>query len=239
MINKGILFDWIKFEIPRGTARLTNINLLINCTNGSTAQAGDINFYFAKSVNGVAPNSLGTQKSTTTAANMQLIKPHLIGTYVMDFSEEIDNLGLKTMSMLSAGGALGDGRAEQQCILQGENDYPGTTPGYQTIFVGGIAKGTGIDLGTGVLLNQAGNQAQALDTATALTVDGTVPERLFRVGDTLKAYAAADGSGVKSIGTVVSFATNTINVDQVLEAFTDDMEICNTTPMEFTISLEY
>ena len=239
MANKTVLFDWIPFEIPRGTCRLANINMLINNTDSSTAQGGDINFYFAKSVDGVAPKSIGTQKGTASAPNMLNLKANLIGTYFMDFSEAIDNLGLKTISMLSTANAVASDKTAQHCVLQGENDYPGTTTGYQTIWVAATAKGTALDLGTGVLLNQAGNQAQALATPTALTVDGTVPSRLFLIGDTLQAFDASDGSGVKNIGKVVSFATNTINVDEVLEGFSNDMEICNTTPMEFTLALEY
>ena len=242
MANKTVLFDWIPFEIPRGTCRLANINMLINNTDSTAAQGGDINFYFAKSIDGVAPKSLGTQKGTATAGNILNLKANLIGTYFMDFSETIDNLGLKTISMLSTANATGAENGSnhgQHCVLQGENDYPGTTTGYQTIWVAATAKGTALDLGTGVLLNQAGNQGQALATPTALTVNGTVPSRLFLIGDTLQAFSATNGSGVKNIGKVVSFATNTINVDEVLEAFTNDMEICNTTPMEFTLALEY
>mgnify|MGYP003147156336 FL=1 len=239
MVNKTILFDWIPFEIPRGTCRLANINMLINNTDSTAAQGGDINFYFAKSIGGVAPLSLGTQKGTATASLMQTLKSNIIGTYFMDFSEAIDNLGLKTISMLSTANAIASDKTAQHCVLQGENNYPGATTGYQTIWVAATVKGTAMDLGTGVLLDQAGHQAQALATATSLTIDGTVAGRLFKTGDTLQAFVAADGSGVKKIGKVVDFDTNTILVDQVLEAFTDDMEICNTTPMEFTLALEY
>ena len=61
---------------------------------------------------------------------------------------------------------------ELACYDYGQGDtvpYPGTTPGYQTIFVAGRAAGT-MDFGTAVLLNMAGHQA-ASTAAVQITTD--------------------------------------------------------------------
>ena len=65
-----ILFDWFPFEIPSGSAITKYIHATMVGTEGAQANVLDIDLLFARSINGVAPTTLGTVNGATTAARM-------------------------------------------------------------------------------------------------------------------------------------------------------------------------
>ena len=63
-----LLFDWHRFEIPAGEACIKNFNIIMPGTNGTAANEIDFTFFIARSVNGVAPPSLGTTNASAQGA---------------------------------------------------------------------------------------------------------------------------------------------------------------------------
>ena len=86
-----LLFDWVPFEIPKGTAMLNMVSYALKGPNGVAADQRDINLYFAKSIDGVAPTSLGTPRSAVTAASAVACRRNMIAFKELDGSEIEEN----------------------------------------------------------------------------------------------------------------------------------------------------
>jgi len=243
--NDDVLFDWTAFEIPKGTAALVSFTAKMAGTNG-TAQKKSFDVFFAKSINGVAPPTLGDSNDAKNIIKTQAARPYIVG-----FQRAIPAADGDTTDSLVGYNILGNGqgadngdRSTKPIILQGDPDgFPGdsthskTTPGYQTLFV--AATIATADFGTGVLLNQASHQAIST-TAVDLVVDGTDADDVFAIGDKLISFVASNGSSPKIIGTVTSIPdADSIVVDAVAEAFNDDTEICNRNPVTLRFGFEY
>jgi hypothetical protein len=124
----------------------------------------------------------------------------------------------------------------------GNSKYPGNyndstgNPSHSSFWIAAITNGAH-DFGTGILLNQATDQAAvALSTSseTTLTTDGTDADDVLSVGDEL---IAADGAKIGKVTKIVD--ANTIKVDHVEEALEDDDEICVRNPIIFNFGIEY
>ena len=244
--NDDVLFDWVAFEIPKGTAAMVSFMVKMMGANGAAQKkSGDL--YFATSLNGVAPPTLGASNDAKDPIHTASVRPYLIGFQRIVPAADSDSAdSLVAYNILGNGQGSDNGdRAVKPILLQGDPDgFPGdsthskTTPGYQTIFV--AATISTADFGTGVLLNQAGNQAQSLTTAVDLVVDGSDADDIFAIGDELISFVASDGSSPKLIGTVTSIPdADSIVVDAVAEAFNDDTEICNRSPVTLRFGFEY
>jgi len=242
--NDDVMFDWQAFEIPKGTACVKSFMFKITGTNGA-AQSKNFDVFFAKSIDGVAPSSLGTANAGKSAIKSAAARPYIIAHHGVDASLVEDGL-----DSLVAYNVLGNGKPETDysltqapIFIEGEDNFPGdsnhsaTTPGYQTIFV--AVTTTTHDFGTGVALNQAGHQAIST-SAVDLIVTGTNANNVFAIGDELVSFVASDGSTPKQIGTVTSIPdADSIVVDAVAEAFNHTTEICNRNPFRFRFGVEY
>ena len=63
-----LIFDWTAVDMPKGCSKLVSVTAIVNAENGAYA-AGSLTDYeliFAKSINGVAPTSLGAVNAVTT-----------------------------------------------------------------------------------------------------------------------------------------------------------------------------
>ena len=240
-----VLFDWVAFEIPKGTAAMVSFMVKMAGTNGA-AQKKSTDLYFATSLNGVAPPTLGASNDAKDAIHTASVRPYIIGFQRLIPAADGDSAdSLVAYNILGNGQGSDQGdRAVKPIILQGDPDgFPGdstyskTTPGYQTIFV--AATITTADFGTGVTLNQAGHQAVDTDPVD-LIVTGTDADDIFAIGDELISFVAANGSSPKLIGTVTSIPdADSIVVDAVAEAFNHTTEICNRNPVTLRFGFEY
>ena len=236
--SDDVLFDWTAFNIPRGTAAIRSFMFKVMGTNGS-AQTQNFDVFFAKSIDGVAPPTLGAANDAKDAIHTATARPYIIGHHGVDASllEDVGN-GLVAYNV------LGNGKPETNLsqfampiMIEGEPEHCSVT-GFQTIYVAALAHGA-FDFGTGVLLNQAGNQAVSTSSVD-LVVDGTDADDVFAIGDDLISFVAANGSSPKLIGKVTSIPdADSIVVDAVAEAFNDDTEICNRSPITMRFGLEY
>jgi len=235
-----VLFDWTAFEIPKGTAALQSVSAIVAGLNGAdVAGARDMELYFAKSVNGAAPPTLGDTGSAVTGIIANNSRPYIIDKVVIDGSAQRSSVHFISYNVWSLSGKIGNDSDNVNSLLSNDDDYPGTTPGYQTLWVAGLCETAVFDFGTAVALNQAGHQA--IDTsAVDLVTSGTDPRLVFAAGDEVVAFVASDGSDPKQIGTVVSMADNvSLKVDAVAEAFVHTAEICNRNPIKFRFNFSY
>ena len=231
-----LLFDWTPIEIPRGGCSIETIQMHYAGTNGVAQTPKDIELIFAKSVNGVAPPTLGTSNGAiTSTAVAQAARPHIIGYKHLDAGTMVDT-GVDLVAYNLLGSFSGKPNPKMNIMLEGaQTDYLSTKgPGYQTVWMAGLAIEGGEDFNTGVILD--GAQAAAVGTQTQLTVTagGVDPGLVFAKGDEV---IAADGA---LVGTVVSIESNTLfTVDQVQAALADADELCNRQPITFIFGLEY
>jgi hypothetical protein len=231
-----VLFDWTKFEIPRGGCAIRSLNLIMPGTNAVAANGGlQMDLYFATSVSGVAPPTLGDTNTAMNVISATAAKPYIIAYHAVLGSEKEDSLdGMVGFNVLGKGAVTSATTQGDTAltILEGDPNYTGATAGYQTIWVAGVAQGA-FDFGTGC--DVAG--AHSADDLT-IVIDNVDADDVFAIGDTIIAFDA-DGSGETTIGDVTAVAADLITVDAAPNIIADDDEICNLNPIVIKLGLEY
>ena len=230
-----LLFDWYAFQIPRGSCALKTLNVIMPGTDTAAAAGIDMELFFATSVNGIAPTSLGDPNDAITVVPATACKNHIIGHKYLDASgmENSDELVSYKIWTNTTGNADAAASTEVvNMVLEGDPTYAGTTSGYQTIWVAALTVGTP-NHGTGVLLDGAIATGDAGAQALDITPDNDGDDA-FAVGDELLA-CASDGSSVQQIGTLTAVTNNalTVNAKDIFGtnvwssgALVDDDEIC-------------
>ena len=61
---RDVLFNWFAFDIPKGSAMLKNVTLLVAGNHGARQAEVNIQLLFAKKYKGTAPGDLGTPNAT-------------------------------------------------------------------------------------------------------------------------------------------------------------------------------
>ena len=227
-----VLFDWFPFEIPNGAASIVSLSFKIVGTEAAQANHLDFDMLFARSINGVAPTTLGTANGVTTAALAAAYRRNIFSAIPVDFSRR----AMMNVDGLISYDVAGQGSTPVNSIrtvLSGDPSYASTS-GYQTIWIGGMANGT-FDFGTGVILDEADAPTLAAAGTAALDVDGVDPRSVFQVGDEV---IAQDGA---LLGTIASIPSDVlINLEAAhVGALADDDEICFRQPITIEIGLEY
>jgi len=231
--DDDVLFNWTKFEIPRGCARLIGVTSICAGKNGARQEfATDL--YFARGVGDDtdfvgAPGNLGTVNATADSSAAKYMN-HIIGTLnipVTDFRDGLDFFAVSHTDTVATGAGF---------TLQTDNIYRPTStykyPGsMETFYLAGIAKGAW-DFNTGVLINDAENVA-ASTSAVDITVDGTDARKVFAVGDVIIAQDDA------AVGTVTSVPDATsVFVDAVGGALLNNDELLHKNPITYILHFE-
>ena len=226
--DKDIVFDWLAVDVPKGTHRLVSADMIVQGNHGSRQAEVDFQLWFARTVDGVAPPSLGTVNSGMTGTGH---RKHLLGMIVFDSTHTAGDttpFNQFYSTNIVRAGANSEQRANSMIIDSDPNS--GDNVGYDTIYVAGITMGA-INFSTNVLLNQAGNQA-ATATTTTLTVDGAHATKVFEVGDIIQAMDLA------GIGTITALTTTSITVDSCAAALLNNDEILTTSPVKVKLGFE-
>ena len=232
-----VLFDWIRFEIPRGGVNLKTVFAVIPGTDATAGNTFDISLAFATSLNGVAPPSLGDPNDAPTVIKGAALRNHLIGHSYLDASKvgnpDTEFVGYNTFSQ---SGIIGNDINEVVNVMEGDPNYSGATAGFQSIWIAGFAVGA-FNFGTACLIKGA---VTDLTTKTFDVSDNTDADDVFCIGDELLA-CAANGSSVQRIGTVTAVAADAITTDGVGfdGALADDDEVCFRTPVILKLGFEY
>ena len=235
-----IVFAWTPIEIPTGACMVKTITAVVTGTNGAAANTSDIQLYFARSINGVAPSSFGTEHAAVAAATTVGFRKNLIGHIFLDASsvDDVDAVvSYNSWGVRSASGGdnMADGGLNSTLIIQGDPAYP-STKGYQTIWVAGLAR-SAFDFGTDVDLNMGSSAVVAADMTgadVALTTSGTDPRIVFSPGDQIVGHTNTVTMEVVS----VTDATNMI-VKNVSAQIDHAEQLMFRNPMKFMIGLEY
>jgi hypothetical protein len=225
--DKDIVFDWLAVDIPKGTHKLINAMMIVQGLHGLRQAEVDFQLWFAKSIDGVAPPSLGTPNSAQTGTGH---RKHMLGTLNFEATMSTSDINsyesFYNTGMASASGSLNP----SQIVVVNGDPNSGVNVGYDRIYVAGITAGA-LNFSTNVLLNQAGNQA-ATTTTTTLTTDGAHATKVFEVGDIIQAMDLA------VIGTITALTTTSITVDLCEAALLDDDEILTTSPIKLKLAFE-
>ena len=231
-----VLFDWTKFEIPRGGCAIRSLNLIMPGTNAVAANGAlQMDLYFATSVSGVAPPTLGDTNTAMNVISATAAKPYIIAYHAVLGSEKEDSLdGMVGFNVLGKGAVTSATTQGDTAltILEGDPNYTGATAGYQTIWVAGVAQGA-FDFGTGCDVAGAHSAGDL-----TIVIDNVDADDVFAIGDTIIAFDA-DGSGETTIGDVTAVAADLITVDAAPNIIADDDEICNLNPIVIKLGLEY
>tara|TARA_B100000902_G_scaffold118949_1_gene119406 strand:+ start:305 stop:1090 length:786 start_codon:yes stop_codon:yes gene_type:complete len=229
------VFGWTPFEIPRGTVALKSIVARVYGTDGVDVVQDNIELYFAKSINGVAPFALdGLIHTSPIGLVTNLFKNNIIGNVSLNWASATDGLNaFSTYNILSSArtSSILDG---SELILENNDLAYEATKGYQTIWVAGMTAGTP-DFGTGVLLNQASDQAA--DTSgndVVLTVDGTDNTTIFAIGDKL-----VGGTGGPTMEVTGLVSSTSIKVKNITEQIDDDEELIHLNPITLRFGFRY
>ena len=156
-----VLFDWTKFEIPRGGCAIRSLNLIMPGTNAVAANgAFQMDLYFATSVSGVAPPTLGDTNTAMNVISATAAKPYIIAYHAVLGSEKEDSLdGMVGFNVLGKG-------AVTSATTQGDTAL--------TILEGDLAGAHSADDLTIVIDNVDADDVFAIgDTIIAFDADGS------------------------------------------------------------------
>ena len=233
--DNDVLFDWQAFQIPKGAARLVSIAIIMRGKDGGPQESKDIDFFFAKTVDGVAPATLGNSNATASAA--PVVANHMIGWTHIDSGGDF---GGKTLDHFSAG-ATGSGAVGSNIpaiVLQGEPNS-GTNVGFDTLYIAATCAEANISFGTTVLVRGA---ITADNTTTIPTDAGSDDdpnaENVFAVGDVIE---TGTGDTVGTISSISAFDTDhqdIILTANNVEAIADNEELFNVNPIRVILSFE-
>ena len=227
--------DWIGFDIPKGPARLIGVTARYTGKNGVDYTPTDFQIFWAKSVNGSAPGTLGDDGAAVDTFGWF---PNIIGLTYIDATTDANGGELIMGNILTAarpaGGSAGTSTninytQNSALVLQGEPDS-GTNVGYDKLYCALIAGGT----------HNWGASTMAVSTETATTTPVIIVKTLDALlagigpGDVLRDQAGQLLGTVKSVdsATQITLEDNCANVSAV------DQLVYNTCPITLVLSFE-
>ena len=235
--DNDVIFDWEPFQVPKGGGKLVSLTAVLSGTDGGQQTTKDIEFYFAKSINGVAPTSMGNSNATVSAA--PIVKNHIIGSTCLNSAVDyggnpIDYFLVGTTGSGAAGSLI------PSIVLQGDPDS-GDNVGFDTLYVSAVLTEGNISFGTKVLTR--GTITAGSTTTIPTDLEGSADgdpnaENVFAVGDVIE---TGTGDTVGTIASISAFDTN--HQDIILEAnnveeMADNEELFNVNPIRVILSFE-
>lgn len=202
-----VLFDWTAFNIPKGAARLLDAAFIIRGTEGA-AQTFASTLLFAKTINGVAPDGLGTIHATADGFGHNKNLLHVLESEESHFM----GTGLDLYSYVPF--IFGDGALKttvlRQPVLQGEPDS-GSNVGYDRLYISAITNDGTANFSTAIETTAAEDISElgtAIIGGTSALDNGSggapVCQKKFDVGDIIHAEDDI------ILGEIASLTTNTI-----------------------------
>ena len=200
-----LVFDWHAVDVPKGASKLMGVTAIMRQKHGTAANEHPFHLVYAKSINNVAPSSLGTVNDTADGTgyfNNVIGKSTFIAKDYM--SDLLDN-GV-TIAALTQGGAESE---KPSIVLEGEPDS-GTNVGFDKLYVGMIAEG-GFDFTTAAEISRT-IDVSGLSAAQFVNADieGTDPRLVFAPGDVIH---AADDVNIGEIESMADANTITFKAD--------------------------
>ena len=223
--GQDVLFNWTEFQIPSGGAVLENVNVYVMGEDGGSNEQ-DMFLYFAKTVNGNAPDDLGTVNSAmTTAFNLPTA---LIGGIKLEGSETNSIIKGTAFGSVLGGSPYSAHGIVHRTVFSAEDNVQTGRTGFDTYYVCGFAGGA-FDFSTGVL----SDGAVTSDSATSLTTKTVDPRKCFQIGDTVYIHDVDT-----AIGTVKSMTATNITLNAAIAGGTniaDEDEFVNANPIRIKL----
>ena len=229
-----VLFDWHAFQVPKGASKLLSINAVLRGADGASAGTlRDIDIYFAKTINGVAPATVGNATATMSAA--PVVSNHIIGMGHIETSE-YGNDAVDLFNVAQTGGGAGP-NIIPSVVLEGEPDS-GDNVGFDKLYMAGSIGGS-YSFGTTVLARGASSAGSVDVPCDKGSDDDPDADLIFAVGDTLHS-ATDDVLGV--VTEIQAFNTNIqpliFGSGGITDTIADNEEIFNVFPIKFVLSFE-
>jgi len=242
--NGQILFDWQPIQVPRGANKLVAATAVLRSKDGDHQTGPKFDLFFAKSINGTAPSTLGVVNNAVTG--LPVIANHLIGMTHFEAGEFGGNAG-ESFTV----GSTGSGSSSSNIpniILEAELNS-GDNVGYDTLYVGATC-GNAIDFGTTVLAR--GGEAEGATTVETDKGANDDPdaELIFAPGDIIHGHTGAVVGTIASIGSFIAYDdTDGTSIEatgkQVItftaalpEALDDNEELLCVNPIRVILSFE-
>ena len=230
--SRDILFDWTAIDVPKGGCMLRSITAIANAEDGvyASGSLADLHLFFARSVDGVAPTTMGATNAVQTACFD--LKDHYIGSTVLEGTAGTGTMYGTTFHVAWMGNdnsATGGGLP----VVIDLDHLSGTNVGYDKLYVM-CFQGAARHWGTGVIVNGAITS----DTEDTITVDGVDANKIFSKGDTVYLHDVDT-----ALGTVKSIAADglSITLNAAIAGGTDladDDELVNANPIKFRFGFE-
>ncbi len=221
--DDDVIFSWTPFEVPKGSSRLLNVTARVAGTDG-TAQHQPFQLLFAKcAVNATSgvltnPPSMGEYNTVATAINslrqiiggikieaIDYMCQSLVGCSIASTGNSVAANGANVDMVLTPSGTdHASYKLDTTDILGTAGDIVTITPGYDVLWVAGIACG-------------------AMDFASTVTTDGEVA-----AGSTTTIHTdTKDANLVFSVGDVIQEVDNTIigTITAIGTAATADVDL--------------
>jgi hypothetical protein len=231
-----IVFDWTAVDVPNGTSLLRSIIAVANGEDGAIANSAiDLELLFAKSIDGIAPPSLGTINTAPGAAmnGTNSWSNHVVGAYRLEGGTAAGTLGkTPTRVVYTAPGYEANTNLGGPTVMDTEANT-GTTKGFGKLYVAGIHV-TGRNYGTGVLADGAVDASSA--QSTTITVKTIDARKLFSIGDQVYVHdldTPIPGTLTKVEATTLTFSTANTTVD-----IADGDELLNANPYKIKLGFE-
>jgi len=228
-----IIFGWTAVDVPKGACMLASAVAYVNAEDGAYG-AGSLTDYelvFAKSVNGVAPPSLGDINDAQTACGE--LRHHYVGAIRLEGTAAQGTLSKTTFGVAFHGGAAGQVNQYPHKFVVDLEPKSGTNVGYDKLYVAGFQV-TGRNYGTGVLADGAVNASSAQSTTiTVKTVDAT---KLFSPGD--QVYVMDLDTPIPGTLTKVEATTLTFSEANTTVDIADGDELLNANPIRIKLGFE-
>ena len=235
--GSDILFDWNAIDIPKGGSLLKSITAYANAEDGAYAAGSltDIELIFARSVNGVAPPTMGATNALQTGCGA--LRHHWVGGARLESTSAVGTLskltfGVGYITATTSNGDDGGSGNSLPLVIDLEPDS-GTNVGYDKLYVAAFQVSTR-NWGTGVLADGAVDASSAQSTTiTVKTVDAT---KLFSPGDQVYVYdldTPIPGTLTKVEATTLTFSEANTTVD-----IADGDELINANPIRFKFGFE-
>ena len=236
----NILFGWTPFEIPTGTALLKSMQIMVAGTNGADGNEKDMAIYFAKSINGSAPELFGVPNATQSAQLALLDRAHYQGMVHVHASTATDGGGLVGFNMWDALNGGDVDNAGNSVLLTGDPSYSSTS-GYMTIWMAAVSLTNSFDFGTDIQIG--GGAAVTADTTgndVTITIEqggdaAGVANNSFTVGDIL---IGSTGGPTMEVTDMIASSATTMKVKNISEQIDDNEELVLLNPLQFTLGFE-
>lgn len=227
-----LLFDWTPFQVPKGAHKLTSIAVAFRGSDGNVQTAFAFDLHFARTINNVAPPSMGVINGTMSA--VPALTNHMIGMCGLD----VGDFGTNGWDLIGAA-QTGGGSASNNTpnlVLQGEPDS-GDNVGYDTLYIGG-------EMGPDDTTDDFGFDFRSTcETNNAGGAQGTgQPELVVSTKNALKVFAPGDtvhDEDDRLMGVVKTVASSKLVFeDNLANASVNDKDLYNINPIKITLSFE-